>query len=122
MTDPIKVRGPVRVLLKRSCLLPKDTCHKSCQFKPAPVETSVQRSFVHPFVCLSVYSKSVQKSSLHYVQNSSLHIRNTQSLYSLVMSVPFSFLSFVMSVPFSFLSLVMSLPCNFLSHCLQHFF
>ena len=38
MTDPIKVRGPVRVLLKRSCLLPKDTRHKSCCNKPAPVQ------------------------------------------------------------------------------------
>ena len=43
MTDPIKVRDPVRVLLKRSCLSPKDTRHKPCQYKPAPVQTSVQQ-------------------------------------------------------------------------------
>ena len=42
MTDPIKVRDSVRVLLKRSCLSPKDTRHKPCQYKPAPVQTSVQ--------------------------------------------------------------------------------
>ena len=43
MTDPIKVRDPVRVLLKRSCLSPKDTRHKPCQYKPAPVQMSVQQ-------------------------------------------------------------------------------
>ena len=43
MTDPIKMRDPVRVLLKRSCLSPKDTRHKPCQYKPAPVQMSVQQ-------------------------------------------------------------------------------